>query len=610
MEPENLKRPANLLSVTQAVQRIDRTVKSLSTILVEGEISSFRNNLASGHWYFDIKDSQSQLKCMMWSSINSRVNFYPVAGDKVWVAGELSVYPKSGELGLVVRRMVKAGEGALFAKFQLLVKKLRQEGLFNPELKRPIPKVPRTIGVITGLQTAALRDVIKRIKQYSPYVDMIIYPTPVQGDKAASEIVKQLDIASRRKDADVLLLVRGGGSLEDLWCFNEEIVARAIRRCQVPVITGIGHDSDQTIADFAADLSMPTPTAAASAAATPLEQLLLMIAKPLKEIHRMMEGKLELSQSSLAYSSRYFETPETFFSVFKNRFNMVSWTFVRNCEGIVSQRQQKLLLSISRLRQLSPVSMNQKLVSLVTSLSVSTHSSLNKKTQAVRLNLPPLKELINHKKEQNKALVERVRHLVLILRFQHKNKLEGLLTALKTRQGLENKKIVLKDVFLNFQITSQTDYKRQAGRFRVLPSSPLPSIKESRLTCGIVVSNLKKTQEKYLLLVRNKFSVQKKDFYLHRPGIQQEPIKRTMAALKVNQGLSLTIKVSTLNSLRKALDAYNPQRILKMGYALVKKDGKVVEKAAGLRAGEVLEIVFIDHEVSARVERDGAAGAK
>ena len=216
--------------------------------------------------------------------------------------------------------MVRSGQGELFEKFLALKKKLADEGLFQRELKRPVSLAPRTVGVVTGLQTAALKDVLTRLKRYSPYVDIIVYPTFVQGAAAAEGIVRSLRIASERKEVDVLLLVRGGGSIEDLWCFNEEKVARAIRQCSIPVITGIGHDSDQTIADFAADIWAPNPTAAAVAAAAPKEELLLRVEKLCRTLYKDIENFLSRSENQTAYASRLFESPDVFLNYYSDRF--------------------------------------------------------------------------------------------------------------------------------------------------------------------------------------------------------------------------------------------------------------------------------------------------
>ncbi|MGH8161463.1 MAG: exodeoxyribonuclease VII large subunit, partial [Gammaproteobacteria bacterium] len=217
----------------------------------------------SGHVYFTLKDSNAQLRCALFRHEAVRVAFPLADGLQVLARGRVSIYPARGEFQLYVTELEEAGLGALQRAFEALKKKLADEGLFDPSLKRPLPRYPRRIGVITSPTGAALRDILNVLGRRYPAADVLIYPTQVQGDAATGQIVAALERAGRRRDCDVLILARGGGSLEDLWCFNEESVARAIRACAVPVITGVGHETDFTISDFAADLRAPTPSVAA-----------------------------------------------------------------------------------------------------------------------------------------------------------------------------------------------------------------------------------------------------------------------------------------------------------------------------------------------------------
>jgi exodeoxyribonuclease VII large subunit len=234
---------------------------SLPALRVQGEVSNFRN--PSGHWYFTLKDANAQLRCAMFKGQNYLTKPLPKNGDAVVVRGRLTYYGRGGDAQLVVEHLEPAGEGALLRAFEELKAKLAAEGLFDEKLKRPLPAAPRGIGIITSPTGAALQDILSTLRRRYPLGQVHVFPVPVQGDAATPAIVRALAELPRRAPVDVILLARGGGSLEDLWCFNHESVARAIRACAVPVVTGIGHEIDFTIADFAADLRAPTPTGAA-----------------------------------------------------------------------------------------------------------------------------------------------------------------------------------------------------------------------------------------------------------------------------------------------------------------------------------------------------------
>jgi exodeoxyribonuclease VII large subunit len=236
--------------------------RSLSVIWVEGELSNL-SQPGSGHWYFSLKDRDAQIRCAMFRQRNIVVGFSPRVGQQVLARGRVSVYEARGDYQLIVEHLEEGGVGALRREFEKLKAKLAAEGLFAQERKRALPVFPRRIGVVTSPTGAALRDILHVLARRFAPATVLIYPTIVQGAAAAPGIVAALELASNRAECDVLILARGGGSLEDLWAFNDERVARAIRLCAVPVITGIGHEIDFTIADFAADVRAPTPSAAA-----------------------------------------------------------------------------------------------------------------------------------------------------------------------------------------------------------------------------------------------------------------------------------------------------------------------------------------------------------
>jgi len=252
-------------------------------VRVTGEISGFVR-AASGHCYFSLKDSGGQLRCAMFKRAASGLAFAPREGQRVEVSGRLGVYEPRGELQLVVEAMVEAGEGNLYEQFVLLKARLQAEGLFEPDRKKPLPMRVRGIGVVTSLGAAALHDVVSALQRRVPHIPVLIAPASVQGATAATELVQALEslyalaappaaTVAGAMSIDVILLVRGGGAMEDLWSFNDEALARVLAHSPVPVISGIGHETDFTIADFVADLRAPTPTAAAELCAQPLEQL-------------------------------------------------------------------------------------------------------------------------------------------------------------------------------------------------------------------------------------------------------------------------------------------------------------------------------------------------
>jgi len=237
----------------------------LGTVWVEGEISNL-SRPSSGHFYWSLKDAQAQVRCAMFRMANRTLAFELANGRQVLVRARASVYEARGEYQLIVDYVEEAGEGALRRRFEELKRRLAAEGLFETARKRAIPAMPRRIGVVTSPTGAALRDVLIALKRRFPATAVLIYPTAVQGAGAAEEIARTLQLADRRADCDVLILTRGGGSLEDLWSFNEEVVARAIAALTLPIIVGVGHEIDFTIADFVADLRAPTPSQAAELA--------------------------------------------------------------------------------------------------------------------------------------------------------------------------------------------------------------------------------------------------------------------------------------------------------------------------------------------------------
>ena len=260
----------NFLDNTQeivSVSEINKRAKSLLEenfpfVWIEGEVSNFFS-AASGHWYFSLKDESSEIRCAMFSNKNLQISFEPKDGDHLVVNGTLSIFEGRGQYQLIVEHVELAGEGALLRAFEELKKKLHSEGLFDDSLKKELPPYPKKIAVVTSPDGAVIQDIINVLDRRSPFFNLVVVPTLVQGDKAAAQISIAINKASKLKNIGLIILARGGGSIEDLWAFNSEEVARTITKCPIPIISAIGHETDFTIADFVADLRAPTPSIAA-----------------------------------------------------------------------------------------------------------------------------------------------------------------------------------------------------------------------------------------------------------------------------------------------------------------------------------------------------------
>jgi len=253
----------NIYSVSQLNQSVRLMLENqLGAVWLTGEISNFSQPV-SGHWYLSLKDENAQVRCAMFRMKNLRVSFRPTNGMQVLVRANVSLYEPRGDYQLIIESMHLAGEGLLMQQFEALKLKLAAEGLFAQHLKKTLPHFSKAVGIITSKTGAALQDILHILQRRDPSLKIIIYPTAVQGKDAATDIAQMIELANQRQEVDVLIVGRGGGSLEDLWCFNEEMVARAIFHSHLPVISAVGHETDVTIADFVADVRAPTPSAAA-----------------------------------------------------------------------------------------------------------------------------------------------------------------------------------------------------------------------------------------------------------------------------------------------------------------------------------------------------------
>ncbi len=298
-----------ILTVSQLNQAVSRLLeRSFPLAWIAGEISNF-TRAASGHWYFTLKDAGAQVRAVMFRGRAQYVDFAPREGDKIEVRATVSLYAPRGDFQLNVETMRRAGVGNLYEAFLRLKAQLGAEGLFDAARKRALPTFPRTIGIVTSPQAAALRDMITAFRRRAPHVQLLLYPTLVQGDAAAAQIAQAITTASARAECDLLIVGRGGGSLEDLWCFNDERVARAIAECSMPVISGVGHETDVTIADFVADLRAPTPTAAAELAATPRADWLAALGQHADELDAAMRRQLDEHTQTLDWLAHRVQGP-------------------------------------------------------------------------------------------------------------------------------------------------------------------------------------------------------------------------------------------------------------------------------------------------------------
>lgn len=288
-----------IYTVSRLNQEVQSTLESgFGMLWLQGELSNF-SKPASGHFYFSLKDSQAQIRCAMFKGRNRYVDFVPQSGDEVLVRGKLGLYAARGDFQLIVEHMEPAGSGKLQMQYEATKKKLSDAGWFDQERKQALPAMPQRIGIVTSATGAAVQDVLKVLARRCPQAQIIVYPTLVQGSTAAPKIVEAIERADQRNEVDVLLLVRGGGSIEDLWAFNEEIVAKAVYECSLPLVCGVGHEVDVTICDFVADLRAPTPSAAAEMATADGEIMVQRVQSARSALSRMLNAQLSTSRSTL-----------------------------------------------------------------------------------------------------------------------------------------------------------------------------------------------------------------------------------------------------------------------------------------------------------------------
>ena len=349
----------------------------LGHVFLRGEISNFKAH-TRGHYYFTLKDETSRINAVMFSSNVSKLTFRPTDGMKVLATGRVSVYEATGGYQIYVEDMVEDGVGNLYVQFEELKKKLQQEGLFDPSKKKKIPKIPKTVGIITAPTGAAIRDILSTIKRRWPITKTILFPSLVQGASAAPEIIKQIEKA-QEFDLDVLIVGRGGGSIEDMWCFNDEQVARAIYACKIPVISAVGHEIDFTISDFVADLRAPTPTGAAEMAVPNINdfyqyfgQVGLRLEQAIMTMITSKKEQLETLKKSYILTNpiaMYQVKEQRFDSLFekihllmnsiiateKNNCQILKQKLENNIQKVLENEQHRYLHALNKLEILNPL---------------------------------------------------------------------------------------------------------------------------------------------------------------------------------------------------------------------------------------------------------------
>lgn len=327
----------------------------LREVYVKGELSNVKIH-TTGHIYFTLKDESSRIPAAMFRGAASKLKFRPEDGMQVYIRGDVNVYESQGSYQLYAQEMEPDGVGGLFVAFNQLKEKLQKEGLFNPNWKQPIPKFPERVGIITATTGAAIRDICTTIERRYPQTEICIYPALVQGANAAPDIVRKIQQANREAQVDVLIVGRGGGSIEDLWAFNEEIVARAIFESRIPIISAVGHETDTTIADYVADLRAPTPTAAAEMAVPNRQELYQHVLTGRSRLHQYMSGRLHFERNRLTKLQQSYPlaNPERLYRPFTERLLQQDAQLQNAVKYYVMQRKNEQQQLTNRLKGFSP----------------------------------------------------------------------------------------------------------------------------------------------------------------------------------------------------------------------------------------------------------------
>lgn len=354
--------PLEILSVSQLNRQARQLLESRFTpVWVEGEISNFKHH-TSGHMYFVLKDDRAEMAAVMFASQNVSLTFTPADGQKVLARGNLTLYEARGQYQLAVQNLYPAGAGELWLAFEALKGKLQAEGLFDPARKQSLPAFPRRIGVVTSPTGAAVRDIIQVIGRRAPHVTLLLRPTLVQGEGAAEDIATALEEFAACGRVDLVILARGGGSLEDLWPFNEEVVARAVAACPLPTLSAVGHETDITICDLVADLRAPTPSAAAELAVEDRQGYLQLLDERVAAVERLLRRRLQDARLQLAQlQQRYaFRRPLVLIESWKEQLQQLAGGLRIGMTHLVERKTQTLEVAAAGLQALNPRSVLER----------------------------------------------------------------------------------------------------------------------------------------------------------------------------------------------------------------------------------------------------------
>jgi exodeoxyribonuclease VII large subunit len=384
-----------VLSVSQLNRQSKELLETyLHNVQVSGEISNL-SRPASGHWYFTLKDQRAQVRCAMFKSRTQYLKFVPKEGEQVLINASVSLYEARGDYQLIVNGMQSAGEGALKLAFEQLKARLYEEGLFNPDNKKPLPKHPKHLGVITSPTGAAIKDILSVLKRRFPNLPISIYPTQVQGEAAAAQISQAIERANRDKICDVLIVGRGGGSLEDLWPFNEEIVARAIFNSQIPIISAVGHEVDVSISDYTADLRAATPSAAAELVSPDRFEWLGRFEQLERSLTRIMQNRLSQQRFNLLQLVKRLRHPKDKLQENMQRLDMAQMRLNNSLQRQFSSQQAQLTGLSHRLQSKKPDKQITQMKQTVQHLQQRMRHSLQLQLQDFKNRLARQAEVLN-----------------------------------------------------------------------------------------------------------------------------------------------------------------------------------------------------------------------
>ena len=352
---------SNPVSNTRDIYTVSRLNREVRTVLetgfpllwLEGEVSNF-SRPGSGHWYFTLKDEAAQVKCAMFRNRNLLVKLQPENGKQVLVRARIGLYEARGDYQIIIEHMEEAGDGALRRQFEQLKKKLADEGLFDSAHKKNIPESVARVGIITSATGAAIHDILTTLQRRAPMQSIVVYPVPVQGKGASQKIAEAIKKANTRNEVDVLLLARGGGSLEDLWEFNEEAVARAVYNSDIPIVTGVGHEIDFTIADFVADFRAATPTAAAELISPDRFQQLQKLTSIKSRLIYLLQQRLQQKQQQVDWLYKRIRHPKQQIQHIQNKLDHLSQRHIRVMEITLNKAQAKVELLRVRIQKYDP----------------------------------------------------------------------------------------------------------------------------------------------------------------------------------------------------------------------------------------------------------------